>query len=379
MSTDQVALAVTTVVTLVGLYFANSLRLRTRAEVESDVASKRFDAYAALWSTMASASPMRDAPLTKVERVRLFDDFTRWYFEGGNGMLLTEQSRNIYLTAKRNLTCPDGELVPDALAARVETGGDDVRGEACKKQLSLLRSSLRADIRIYTDPYDESPSHEDVAFLKACKVKLDEQPWKRALRVDMVAAQLARDHAQFEQAAGNADAVRRTRLAGQLVLDTRFFIPAYGAVFAASCVLLGRRDFAAAIPLAVLAGLLAAAGIAFDLAENRRTQAALDRHPEDEVALAAADAGARATRKASLAKWLSLSVTTALLSASFLAEGDWWYAVGGAYLAAGTAGIVAVLANLGDWTRSRVVRVAFIALFVANAAGLGLAITLAVQ
>ena len=232
MSTDQVALAVTTAVTLVGLYFANSLRLRTRAEVESDVASKRFDAYAALWSTMASASPMRDAPLTKAERVRLFDDFTRWYFEGGHGMLLTEQSRNIYLTAKRNLTCPDGELVPDALATRVKTGGEAVRGEACKKQLSLLRSSLRADIRIYTDPYDESPSHEDVAFLKACKVKLDQQPWKRALRVDMVAAQLARDHAQFEQAVGDADAVRRTRLAGQLVLDTRFFIPAYGAVFA---------------------------------------------------------------------------------------------------------------------------------------------------
>ena len=132
------------------------------------------------------------------------------------------------------------------------------------------------------------------------------------------------------------------------MLDTRFFIPAYGAVFAASCVLLGLRDFAAAIPLAVLAGLLAAAGIAFDLAENRRTQAALDRHPEDEAALAAADAGARATRRASLAKWLCLSVTTALLSASFLAEGDWWYAVGGAYLAAGAAGIAAVLANLGD-------------------------------
>jgi hypothetical protein len=379
MSTDQVALVVTTVVTLVGLYFANSLRLRTRAEVESDVASKRFDAYAALRATIASASPMRDAPLTKAERVRLFDDFTRWYFEGGHGMLLTEQSRNIYLTAKRNLTCPDDELVPDALATRVKTGGEAVLGDACKKQLSLLRSSLRADIRIYTDPYDESPSHEDVAFLKACKVKLDQQPWKRALRVDMVAAQLARNHAQFEQAVGDEDAVRRTRLARQLVLDTRFFIPAYGAVFAASCVLLGLRDFAAAIPLAVFAALLAAAGIAFDLAENRRTYVALGRRPTDEATLAGADAGARATRRASLAKWLCLSSTTALLSASFLAEGDWWYAVGGAYLAAGAAGVAAVLANLGASTRSGVVRLAFLALCVANAAGLGLGIALAAQ
>ena len=37
-------IAVTTVLTLVGLYFANSLRLRTSAEVERGVAEKRFAA-----------------------------------------------------------------------------------------------------------------------------------------------------------------------------------------------------------------------------------------------------------------------------------------------------------------------------------------------
>ena len=87
-----------------------------RSEVEANVAEKRFAAYAALWATTKDASPMRGAPLTPIERSQLFNKLTDWYYDGGQGMLLTEPTRNIYLRAKKNLTCPIEELVPESLA-----------------------------------------------------------------------------------------------------------------------------------------------------------------------------------------------------------------------------------------------------------------------
>ena len=99
-------------------------------------------------------------------------------------MLLTEQTRNVYLNAKRNLTCHDKELVPKSLAKRVLATRDDresIRGQASIDQLSLLRTSMRADIRIFTEPYKESLKPEDTAFLTSCKIDLTRQPWMDAL------------------------------------------------------------------------------------------------------------------------------------------------------------------------------------------------------
>jgi hypothetical protein len=180
---DWVGIAVTAVLTLVGLYFANSLRLRTRAEIEKGVADKRFAAYAKLWAYTKVASPMRGSPLTENERADLYTALTDWYYDDGNGMLLTEQTRNIYLNAKRNLTCLDKELVPENLAQRVLATGADresIRGKASIDQLSLLRTSMRADIRIFTEPYKESLKPEDTAFLASCKIDLTEKPWTNA-------------------------------------------------------------------------------------------------------------------------------------------------------------------------------------------------------
>ncbi len=181
---EWVGIAVTTILTLVGLYFANSLRLRTRAEIEKGVAEKRFAAYAKLWAHTKVASPMRGSPLTENERSDLYTTLTDWYYDDGNGMLLTEQTRNVYLNAKRNLTCLDKELVPESLAKRVLATRDDresIRGQASIDQLSLLRTSMRADIRIFTEPYKESLKPEDTAFLTSCKVDLTQQPWTDAL------------------------------------------------------------------------------------------------------------------------------------------------------------------------------------------------------
>lgn len=181
---EWTGIAVTAVLTIVGLYFASSLRLKTRAEVEKGVAEKRFDAYAALWAHTKIASPMRGSPLNETERVWLYKTLTDWYYDEGNGMLLTEQTRNIYLNAKRNLTCPDDELVPETLARHIlgsQAEREALRGQASIDQLSLLRTSMRADVRIFTEPYKEALSPEDVTFLESCKIDLTQQPWRGAL------------------------------------------------------------------------------------------------------------------------------------------------------------------------------------------------------
>jgi hypothetical protein len=124
---------------------------------------------------------MRLVPLTRAERSQLYDKLTDWYYDDGNGMLLTPATRNIYLKAKKNLTCPPEELVPESLVEQAaHDDGDTVRGQASIDQLSLLRTSMRADIRIYTQPYDEELSTEDIAFLEASNVDVHSDPWRDA-------------------------------------------------------------------------------------------------------------------------------------------------------------------------------------------------------
>lgn len=172
-------------ISVVALYYRESLPRRVSGEIDLKVAEKRFDAYAALWDLTKRASPMVAAPLADEDRGRLFDAMTDWYFGGGKGMLLGEDSRNVYLKAKANLTCPDADLVPAGLAAQVAAGTVD-RSTLSKQQLSLLRAALRADLRIFADPYGPPRDEEDEArargraFLQACGVDVTRRPWRDA-------------------------------------------------------------------------------------------------------------------------------------------------------------------------------------------------------
>jgi hypothetical protein len=141
-------IVITAVLTGAAIYYGNNLRRRTRAEVEARVAEKRLPAYAALWEKTKIASPMRDSPLAPDERSELFDSL------------------------------PAGHVKFRDRAAE----GDAARGWASIDQLSLLRTSMRADVEIFTQPYDEELSADDVAFLEACKVDLNRPPWRDAVR-----------------------------------------------------------------------------------------------------------------------------------------------------------------------------------------------------
>lgn len=169
---------------VVGLYLVHSIR----RQIAVRVAEKRFDAYAALWQELEVASPLRrltdDGPITAVERHTLYEHLTHWYYKKGNGMLLSEAARNIYLRAKENLVCDVGDLKPESLraAALASDDPDTVRGWASMRQFSLLRTQLRGEIEIYTRPYGEPPAAEDVEFLELCHINLRREPWRSSLR-----------------------------------------------------------------------------------------------------------------------------------------------------------------------------------------------------
>src|SRR5437588_11994543 len=83
---------VTSPITLTGLYLAYSFHRQQRLKV----AEQRIEAYRRLWSVMEAARPSRldppesAGPITAAQARTLYDDMTAWYFENGNGMLLTE-------------------------------------------------------------------------------------------------------------------------------------------------------------------------------------------------------------------------------------------------------------------------------------------------
>jgi hypothetical protein len=49
-------------------------------------------------------------------RLALADRLTTWYYDCGNGMLLSETTRKIFLEAKHNLVRGDDDLTPMSLS-----------------------------------------------------------------------------------------------------------------------------------------------------------------------------------------------------------------------------------------------------------------------
>ena len=91
----------------VGLYLAHNL------------VDRRLDSYTRLWDLMKVAGPWRIesklGPMSVQQRKELFDSMTDWYYSSGNGMMLTRETREIYLNAKFNLICDDEKLRPETL------------------------------------------------------------------------------------------------------------------------------------------------------------------------------------------------------------------------------------------------------------------------
>ena len=106
---------------------------------------------------------------------------TKWYYENGHGMYLSDKTRRLYLTAKDNLICPDDALKPpklyDILKKLPEQNRIEKRGHLSIHQLSLLRARMRADLEVYSVLYFGDLQDEDKAFLEYCGENWHKKPW----------------------------------------------------------------------------------------------------------------------------------------------------------------------------------------------------------
>lgn len=176
-------LIITAALAIVGLYLAHSYR----RQIALRVAERRLSTYAALWDKMGVATPVRivawnvSQPLTAKEREELFRAFTAWYFEDGNGMLVGDSTRTIYLRVKDNLVCPIEYYQPQSIREKLQKllpeEQDKARGTLAIRQLSLLRTRMKADLSIYGVPYHSNLDEDDKALLKHCGESLSSKPW----------------------------------------------------------------------------------------------------------------------------------------------------------------------------------------------------------
>jgi hypothetical protein len=174
-ASDWVQIAVTAFLGVVTVFVGLSLTLKRRQETAVKVAESRFGAYTALWETIPYSPELRrlkkEPPLTPQQLERLFDKLTDWYYEGGRGMLLGNDARAIYLTVKKNMLCEAPEFVPKSQREAV-AGSAAARSELVVRQLSLLRSAMRADLQVYGEPWGKRLDEVDREFLDACGVSL---------------------------------------------------------------------------------------------------------------------------------------------------------------------------------------------------------------
>jgi hypothetical protein len=177
-------------VAVVGAWLANSYRRRMRFEL----AEARRTAYSNLWELTGLAAPTRldtaglDGALTKAERQSLYQDLTDWYYKDGGGMLLEDVTKNVYLTAKHNLVCATDKFKPNsawvALNQDLSVDQEVARGVLSIRQLSLLRTQLKADLAIFGQSYTKELARHEREFLIECEVKLNREPWSRVERED---------------------------------------------------------------------------------------------------------------------------------------------------------------------------------------------------
>jgi alkanesulfonate monooxygenase SsuD/methylene tetrahydromethanopterin reductase-like flavin-dependent oxidoreductase (luciferase family) len=167
---DIIQLVITTALAVIGLYLAHSLTRQQRLKI----AEQRIDVYRKLWSEMFVARPSRvdppegRRPLSPTEAAGLHEAMTKWYFEGGHGMLLPHDTREMYLTAKRRL----GQY-----ALEGQDGDWDEDGRRIMRDLSLLRSQMKSDLDIYGVFYFDSLDDGDREFIEASGV--DPERWGR--------------------------------------------------------------------------------------------------------------------------------------------------------------------------------------------------------
>ncbi len=165
-----------------------------RRQMALKFADTRRTAYSRLWQITGLGAPTRlDAcgetgHLELEERRALWASMTDWYYADGNGLLLGDVTKTVYLNVKNNLVCVDPkrlqphglyvELRKDLSRARLED--DRVRGIISIWQLSLLRNQMKSDLAVYGPTYSDSLREYELYFLRCSGVNLRSRAWAGA-------------------------------------------------------------------------------------------------------------------------------------------------------------------------------------------------------
>jgi hypothetical protein len=176
---DVAQLVITSLVALIGLYLTHSFRRQQQLRI----AERRLDAYRELWRLMEVARPTRikdvsvdgEGPLRREEARELYDQMTHWYFGSGNGLLVPEATKELYLRVKARL-------------GFYAVGSDEAyeaEGRQRIIEIGLLRAQMRLDLDIYSVPYlstlDAESTEVKADLLKAAGIDSEDwgiRPWR---------------------------------------------------------------------------------------------------------------------------------------------------------------------------------------------------------
>ena len=170
-------------IAVVGAFAARTVSQQNRV----NLANAKRKAYAGLWQVTGEAAPSRlqqlgrEGVLSPADRQSIHDHLATWYYTRGNGMLLDEPTRSLFLKAKDNLVAADAGLVPSGVLAMLpaDMTAEAQRGCMSIRQLSLLRTQMKAEFEIYGSQYVGGLSAHERAFLVACDKTIPQQrAWK---------------------------------------------------------------------------------------------------------------------------------------------------------------------------------------------------------
>ncbi|MEU7512182.1 hypothetical protein AB0B13_09285 [Streptomyces sp. NPDC042898] len=163
---------------LIGLWLAHSYRRQVRMK-HTDLL---IASYAKLWQITEAAPPDRRTPLTDTERTQLAEKMYEWYFEGGNGLYIPPRTRALFFAVRGNLVATPDEFRPAELRESLEglppTEAELRRGCALLRQVSILRTHLKRDLRVYFRmPHGRHLRADERAVLEECGIAATQSVW----------------------------------------------------------------------------------------------------------------------------------------------------------------------------------------------------------
>jgi hypothetical protein len=120
---------------------------------------------------MQVASPSRKTtsdndPLGADEALMLLADMRSWYYQRGQGMFLTHDTQQMFVEAERRLNTYSGFQEPMPISS-----------DRIIRDLSLLRTQMKGDTKIYGANVDRTLEAGDTDFLHAANI--EEARWLR--------------------------------------------------------------------------------------------------------------------------------------------------------------------------------------------------------